>query len=327
MSLTFYVPPGIGDFSAMYAKLCNIDREIIIRSSNDSPNRLSPFLDILPNIKNGEYAGHNATIAVGQTLPPGTDLSKLSDGDYFLAVNTWLEEGGKVADWIPGKTTYHYKMSTEPYISTSLDFLRNVGQRSKLIGVYCSAYGNSRHWGFWTYEAWREFLESVIKVVPEDSQFIFIGAEYDLQIAEYLHAWMASIGVRSHLTLGAFHIGATVEIIRQLDYFFVFPSGLGFLADVVDTPHTMWFPNNLDKMRGTFCDPENYERGQTIHSLFSEPKVAFEQFKRCGLKFLEDKSWRQSHAVQHPHKPKSSQMSVGKKSDTTHGIITDVDLE
>jgi hypothetical protein len=234
-------------------------------------------------------------IAVNQTLPPGTDLSSLPDGDYFLSINTWLEDGGKVSDWIPGKTDYHYRtQSPGAALFDAVDFLHNLNPPSDapLIGIYCSAYGNARHWGFWTYEQWRAFLQEVMTVVPENSKFIFLGAEYDLQIAEYLHAWLGSIDRESYLTLGAFHIGATIAVISALDYFFVFPSGLGFLADVVNTPHTMWFPGNLGNMRGTFCDPANYSSGLTQHDLFSDPSIAFQRFKMLGLKHFEERLCR-----------------------------------
>lgn len=288
MALTFFVPPGIGDFSAMYSKLCNTGREIVIRSSNDSPNRLSPFLDILPKIKNGGYSGHGAMYAVEQTLPPGTDLMSLPDGEYFLAINKWLEDGGKVSEWIPGETSYHYSVETQSYVTQ--DILELTCANGPLVGVYCSAYGNSRHWGFWGYEEWRRFLEKVVEVLPKETRYLFLGAEYDVQIAELLHGWMESVGIQSHLLLGAFHIGATIEVIGALDYFFVFPSGLGFLADVVNTPHVMWFPKHLTPMMGTFCDPENYASGRTIHSVFSEPEPAFESFKNSGLRFLEERN-------------------------------------
>lgn len=291
MSLTFYVPPGLGDFSAMYTKLCNIDREMFIRSSNDSPNRMAPFLEILPKVKDGGYAGHNCMVPVLGTLPPGTDLASLPDGDYLLAINTFLEGGGKVADWVPGKTDYHYYTNTHTHhLSDSLDFYHSINKPESLyVGVYCSAYGNARHWNFWTYDKWRIFLELVTSVLPKDTQYIFLGAEYDVQIAEHLYGWMESVGLQSHLTLGAFHIGTTIEVIRQLDYFFVFPSGLGFLADVVNTPNMMWFPKHLAPMMGTFCDPENSENGRSFHTEFSEPEFAFEQFKMVGLRFLEEK--------------------------------------
>lgn len=294
--LTFYVPPGIGDFSAMYAKLCNVDREIVIRSSNDSPNRLSPFLDLLPKIKNGGYAAHTAMLPVQSTIPPGTDVMSLEDGDYFLSINSFMEEGGKLADWIPGETTYHYEMKNAEHVVEAHKFLDTLPKGPK-IGVYCSAYGNSRHWGFWDWSMWRTFLQGVIDILPKNAQYLLIGAEYDLAISEVLHAWMQSNEIQSHLLLGQFHIGATIEMIRQMDYLFAFPSGLGFLADVVNTPNMMWFPINLELMMGTFLDPVNYESGKSFHTFFSSPEIAFERFKSVGLKHLEE-AWRLSSKSQ-----------------------------
>lgn len=286
--LTFFVPPGIGDFSAMYAKLCKLEREVTIRPSVDRPNRISEYLDILPRIRNGGYSANGANLTLARTLPPKTDLQNLPDGEYFLAINTWLEGGGKAADWIPGPTEYHYQMlKPMEHFRPAYDFLKNIPPGLQ-VGVYCSAYGNSRHWGFWGFEEWKTFLGLVVKALPDTTNYIFIGAEYDLGISENLFLWAKCAGLRAHNAVGKFHIAGTLEIIRSLNYFFVFPSGLGFLADVLRTPNLMWFPSALDLMRGTFCDPEQYESGRTLHRLFSTPEEAFEDWKQNGLKFAEE---------------------------------------
>jgi hypothetical protein len=289
--LTLLVPPGIGDFSAMYQKLCCIDREIVIRPSADAPERIGPFLDILPRVKNGGYSGHSTNVSVFQTLPPGVDLAGLPDGVYILAINSFLENGGKVADWLPGPTEYHYNYLLSQDRVESLNSFYDQLSGTPKVGVYCSAYGNSRHWGFWGTEEWREFMSLVRDILPPETEYIFIGAEYDVQIADYLAKWMSVTGFRAHDTLGLFHISATMELIKRLDYFISFPSGLGFLADVVRTPNLMWFPKHLDPMRGTFCDPEQYERKQSLHRVFASPQVAFEEFKLFGLKHLEERSY------------------------------------
>jgi ADP-heptose:LPS heptosyltransferase len=289
MALTFLVPPGIGDFSAIYQKLCCINREIIIRPSADCPERIAPYLEILPKIKYGGYSGHGANTSVFQTLPPGTDLANLKDGVYILSINTFLEQGGKVADWIPGPTDYHYEILKPESAMRPLGHFLGMLPGAPLVGIYCSAYGNSRHWGFWGTEEWREFLELLRADLPQDTEYIFIGAEYDVQIADYLAKWMNITGSHAYDTLGCFHIAATIELIRKLDYFFVFPSGLGFLADVVRTPNLMWFPNHLSPMCGTFCDPEQYESKQSLHAMFSTPEEAYKTFKQFGYKHLEER--------------------------------------
>lgn len=288
--LTFLVPPGIGDFSAMYCKLCNIDREMEIVSSSESPNRLCPFLDVLPKVKNGGYANHGAMTAVTETLPPGTDISALEDGPYFLSINHWLETGGMIADWIPGETTYHYEIDNKPEAEYAQHFLNfEIEPGAALIGVYCSAYGNSRHWGFWDYSAWRDFITRVHTVMPDNVHYLMIGAEYDLAISDILHGWMQAVGMRSTLALGEFHIGSTIELIRNMDYLFSFPSGLAFLADVVNTPSMTWLPSHMERMLGTFVDPVNYESNFSYHGLFATPENAFNSFRRLGLPYVEER--------------------------------------
>jgi hypothetical protein len=282
--LTFFVPPGIGDFSAMYSKLCNIDREIFIRPARDAPPRLSPFLDILPKVRNGYYASHNSDAAVKQTLPPGTDLRTLPDGDYFLSVNQWLEEGNRIEDWIPGETSFHYEFDIPQGDLTRAHALLSPMGDAPRIGVYTSAYGNSRHWGFWGWKEWAEFLDGIVLMVPDETQFIFIGAEYDLAISEIVHGGLLSKYVNSNYFVGLTDIGTTVELIRNFDYFFTFPSGLGFLADVVNTPHTMWFPKGLSKMMNTFTDPRSI---CAMHQLFESPQEAADNFKGTSLELFQ----------------------------------------
>jgi len=199
---------------------------------------------------------------------------------------------------IPGPIDYHYPMNiTDKMKEDAQSFIDELPiDYGVLIGVYCSAYGNSRHWGFWGPSEWFEFLKNVRERIPYDMNpfFVFIGAEYDLGIAEAVVKMMldfnADAGIayfRQAYTLGRFHIGATIELIKRLNYFFVFPSGLGFLADVVNTPHLMWFPPNLDKMRYTFSDPQNnYDK--TIHAPFSDPDSAIKLFDLIGRQKMEE---------------------------------------
>jgi len=299
--LRFLVPPGIGDFSAMYAKLCNIERDMEIIISCEAPIRLAPFLDILPNVRNGGYSQFGASDPVERTLPPGTDLMSLPDGQYYLSANRFLEGGGLINEWIPGKTDYHYKIDNKPEAEYARHYLsETIDSEAVVIGVYCSAYGNSRHWGFWDYTAWRAFLEKVHTLMPENVHYLYIGAEYDVAIADILHGWMASVGIKSSLCLGEFHIGSTIELISNMDYFFSFPSGLAFLADVVNTPHTMWLPVEMEKMKGTFCCPINYTTGRSFHETFNNTEGAFETFKTKNLKFVEERyARRRVHSAHH----------------------------
>lgn len=289
--LTFMVPPGIGDFSAMYSKLCNINREISIISSCDNPNRLSDFLDILPRVNNGGYGNFNAAISLVQSLPPGTDLRVLEDGDYFLAINPWLEAGQTVDTWVPGETDYHYEMLVLPdKMFKAMDIIDEAQalRQGPVIGIYTSAHGNARHWNFWLVKEWWSFLEALYN--KYQCVFVFIGAEYDIDLGTVLFGMCMAEGIPAINTIGELHISSTIELIQRLDYFFSFPSGLGFLADVVGTPHTMWFPHHLSSMMNTFCDPKNSVSGRTEHRLFEAPGDAIFAFKKKGLIYMEERA-------------------------------------
>lgn len=296
--ITFLVPPGIGDFSAMYSKLCGLDREIAIQPTGDGPRRLIPFLEILPKVKHEDYGNFPTNLSLIYTVPPGTDIMKLPDGEHFLSVNEWLESGHSIQDWIPGPTDYHYRIDVTREQGDAVQELMSElpVDAGVLIGVYCSAYGNSRHWGFWGPDKWFVFLKEIRERIPEGMNpiFIFIGAEYDLGIAEAVVRMMLDYNYdigrtffKQIYTLGRFHIGSTIELIKKLNYFFVFPSGLGFLADVVDTPHMMWFPPNLDRMRYTFSDPAN-NYGKTLHIQFGEPEDMAKLFEENGLQKMKE---------------------------------------
>lgn len=285
--LTFFIPPGIGDFSAMYAKLSLVDREIIVCPSMDNPQRIGPYLDILPKIKNGGYRAHGANASLVHTLSPGTDLNFLENGEYFFAINSWLEEGKKVADWIPGPTDYHYDFSISDELRDQVKLALFPVIGKPLVGIYSSAYGNARHWGFWGVQEWYQFIEMIRPMLPKDVVFVFIGADFDIDLTEQLYQLCAATGIEAISTVGQFHIGATIELIKLLNYFFAFPSGLGFLADVVRTPHLMWFPPHLDPMRYTFTDPETSGL-QSMHSLFCDPETSKMIFETCGLRYFRE---------------------------------------
>jgi hypothetical protein len=282
--LHFTVPAGIGDFLAMYMKLSCLKREdeIVISATGDSPRRLLPLLMILPRVQAGGYTPWGSGDILRATLPPGTDLETLPDGDYPLAINGHLEGGGTVDSWVPGPIDYHPAFSTPDSLVDPVLTLLEAHPDRPLVGIYTSAYGNARHWGFWGVGEWWRFMERLHQILPPETLYVFIGAEYDAELAPEVMAKCTEHGVPYINTMGQFHIGATAELIRRLDYFFVFPSGLGFIADIVRTPNCMWFPPHLSKMRHTFSDPRQNITNQNLHLLFQSPEQTIETWEALG---------------------------------------------
>src|SRR5713101_3679315 len=134
--LTFLVPSGIGDFSAMYSKLCNLRRDFRVLAVRECPMRILPYLNLLPKIYKGGYGNFPTDMVLVNTLFPGTDLESVPDGEHFLSVNGWMESGKKIDDWLPIPTSYHYHMSIpEQLVQVARDSIEEVKYRP-LIGIH-----------------------------------------------------------------------------------------------------------------------------------------------------------------------------------------------
>lgn len=231
-----YVPPGIGDISWIYSKLGHLpDLEFVIQDSD--PRRSSDFVDLLPGVKNLGYEKVPHT-----TRLPGVD-DPPRDGEFAI-LNHFLETGHTLARvWPELPTNYHYQLNTTDADRAQAEA---VLDGKPAFGIYCSSRKHRADMKFWDTDDWCRFMDKI------GGRFVVIGAEYDDRSAEVAKLTGAID------TVGKLKIGATIELIRRLDYFFAFPSGLGILADVVKTPCTMWYWGGNRFMmngRGQYQDP------------------------------------------------------------------------
>jgi hypothetical protein len=84
------------------------------------------------------------------------------------------------------------------------------------------------------------------------------------------------------------NIGATFWLLAQLDYFFAFPSGLGILADVVNTPCMMWYWSNIQnpKFLDCYADPENVASWRHINLPYNTVEQSLLVFDTQGMRHI-----------------------------------------
>jgi hypothetical protein len=293
--LKFLVPAGIGDISWIYSKVSDLarQREVGFKICDDEPHRSKPFVDLLPNITNLGYMPRAAySELVGGSIDPRIDLAELEDGDYVLFLNKFLEAGNRLEKAFPKqRTRFHYRMNLpSDGDSPSLGhFRRETGDRLK-IGLYCSSYEHHPDLKFWDVSEWLSFV-ALVRGQFRDAVIVVIGAPYDNKTMEVRDALLQQGDpVVSYMNQP---IGETIRIIRELDFLFSFPSGLGILADVVNTPCHMWFWGNLDgweSMRGLFgsyADPGHVSSGFHLTAPYESPAASFELFEGHGLKIIQ----------------------------------------
>lgn len=261
--LQFVVPSGIGDISWIYSKVNSLakKRSVAFSICKDLPNRSKLFVDLLPNITNLGYERNLFYWKVLKAaLPSDTKLGGLKPGRYILTLNPHLESGKKLSEAYPDQPTdYHYDLKL-PAFPTDFKFKELIGGSRRMIGIYCSSYQHHKDTLFWKVDEWVQFLMGVKQHIP-GARFVVVGATYDNRTNDVFLA-LKKAG-EDPLPFLDQEIGFTFQVLKCLDYFFAFPSGLGIMADVLNIPAMMWFWGNLPvwaHMKGlfdTYADPEH----------------------------------------------------------------------
>ena len=291
-NLTFEVPPGLGDITWCYQKIAPLlktGQEVTFKICADPPLRSTSFVDTLPGIINGGY-GRSYVLTRKEILPYDTDLSTLESGTYSISLNPWLESGKHISKAYPAqKTEYHFPtfVTTEQCLrAQAIISVARDDTELPLIGFYCSSYAHRPDLGFWSVDEWVLFLTMISDMYPAGGvRFIALGAKYDDRTLEVYHAMIAK-GFQVTSAIGNANVPVTKELISRLDYFFAFPSGLGIMADVVDTPCMMWYWSNLIKENegflNSYADPKNIESKRHINLPYLKVLHSVDYFEMHG---------------------------------------------
>lgn len=265
---------GIGDNIWLLQKLINAGEQFDFLLSDSPPQRGKQIFDLLSQVS------HSATYVPGlsyRKLLASNVHSRVSfwrdiyQTEFYLSCNEHLEHGYRIEDFFPDlKTSFLIDWDTADYVE---NVLMNFPRRKKYIGLYGSAYSTVRAWGFWNEYKWFELARMIHKRDPE-YVFVIIGAFWDLDLGRNLVQLLAEAGIPFINTIGE-PLGAVIEIMKQLTYFFSFPSGLGILAPTVKCKVTMFYPPHLINMLNAWASPEAIETGTYKGCLFCEPEPIF----------------------------------------------------
>lgn len=286
--LVFEVPPGIGDTLWCYQRVASLigQHDISFKVCGDPPYRANDFVNMMPGITNLGY-GRSYSICRDLCLPYDTDLSTLTDGEYCMQLNSWLEKGGMLGDAYPKQAIDHHPklITTSAHEDQARRVIDRASYRKYKIGFYCSSFAHRPDLGLWLPDEWVTFLGMIYEILNREVEFVALGAAYDdrtMQVVDIMRAKGFSV----HSTVGEADIGTTIELIKRLEYFFAFPSGLGILGDVVDTPTMMWYWSNRikehERFPGTYANPKNTANGRHINLPYIKPHTSAMIFEKRG---------------------------------------------
>lgn len=290
---TFKVPSGIGDLSWIYSKLVSFKHPYRLEICGDEPRRTLPFSELLPGVQDSKYADFQywkTFVTQKKGLPVDTNLNDLDPGTYYLSANHHLDNGGKLADFLPDlPTKYHYKINTTAAMIKRVDQWMTGDLEAypkPHIGVYTSKHDSYRaDWRFWKHQGWTEFLEKIHAITG--GTFVFIGADFDTDLTQTVACCVGRSGIPRMTLVGQTHIGEVWHLLKRLDYLFAYASGIGILGDVVNVPTTHYLPTpRHDDLCDTYANPANIESGRHINKLFCTVDEAVDDFKERGLQWL-----------------------------------------
>lgn len=269
------VPSGIGDNIWILQKLINAEEKFNFILPGNIPQRGKQIFDLLPEIGTAEYNGNIPFREIKRLnkerpFKYWRTLSKFNT--FFLEANTHLENGNRIEQFLPDlPTTYKFN-----WVTTAAEkeyALQTFTKKNKYIGIYTSAYSTQRSWGFWDEQKWFD----LIKLCGKDYTYVIIGALWDKDLTTGLMALLTKHKYKFINTVGE-TLGTVIETMKNLHYFFSFPSGLGILATTINCPVTMFYPEHLKLMINAWASRDDIELGSYKGCLFCEPD---EIYKWC----------------------------------------------
>lgn len=269
------VPSGIGDVSWIYSKLGALGLEWEV--SDGWPARTVPYLEMLPGIKKATYGGfqYNDILRWQQAVgildtPRWSDCVALEAGTLYMSANRHLELGRRLEDWCPDLSTdFHYEIRVESRQTVKAAALLE-GMRRPIFGISAASYRGSEAWKTWRYEQWSHFLRMLL--AHAGGSVLLLGGFWD-----DLTSSLVDDGYRD--VVGKTDVGTCVEILRNIEGYIGFSSGLGVIRTVLNKPAFCLWPDHQVELSTSWAPMHMIESGRYEASLWREPEDVMRRVK------------------------------------------------
>jgi len=274
--------PGIGDSIWLFMKLVNAGEQFNWQISASPPQRGKQIFDLMPQV------------AASCEYKPGLGYSEIKarnimnicrlwrtirSQDFYLSINAHLESGRRIEEFLPDlPTTYLLEYATTEYDDDKAEsLLHSVFQGVRLrraIGIYGSAYSTQRAWGLWDEKEWMRLIYQMYKT-DSDLIFVIIGASFDVDLGGNLIKLLDEQGIPYINTIGE-PLSVVIEILKRLNYFIGFPSGLSILNETLGKDGFMFYPSpsvaaKVCNIMNTWAHPSRIASGAYKAALPCDP--------------------------------------------------------
>ncbi len=270
------VPAGIGDISWCYSKLADLEENLAFYISGDGIRRSLPYVQSLPNVVHAEYQNFGFHQISRTCLPHDTSrkefLSKASGRITHFALNDFLEKGNRIETFMPElPTNLHYNIITS---DESKSFAQNTLKHCNVpFGIFTSNFICATGWNGWLLDKWKFLITQLHLTLPQLT-FVLLGAPCDKPFVDDLSKIITPI---DHINLaGQTDFKSLVEVLKILKYLVAFPSGIGVLANILNIPCFMFYPQHLNKLIYSWPDLKSIKDLSCTGCIFPEPEHVYE---------------------------------------------------
>lgn len=273
-SLNIVVPQGLGDIFWVYQKFSphvnDIHFKIATISDNKIQKRSEGWVELFPKVKSvtcekvSPYSYKQ--IATGHYYME--EVLHKNSKDVTYGCNRWLEEGVRL------ENVDDYKVEWDiPLPSTKVPI-----PYDQYITLYVS--GSTKHIdpkknNAWGVDDWLEMVDLFYDKYSLDLPVVIIGAKFDKEVIEELSE---RLNVENTSFVQA-EPAQVIYILQQSEFFLGYQSGLGIIADNLDTPQLMMYFDFLEPMQYTWCKNRNIQTKFFADTFNSTPKEVIENLK------------------------------------------------
>lgn len=199
--------------------------------------------------------------------------SNLEAKTIYLEANSHLEAGKRIEDFLPDLPTSFilpFETSIENAIEASNLLERFEGH--KVCGIYTSNHAKARD--SWMEEEWTALIKMIKKYNP-DYKFVFIGADYDRPLTESIYS---KLDKDDYVTCIEKELGTAIEVLKRLDIFIGFQSGLTIINELIGAKQTVmlyWNDQAHSNIINSWADPKRIESGNYKGCHFCAPELIF----------------------------------------------------
>ena len=274
------VHPGIGDISWVLSKLSTTGRKFdLVIAEDKKTQRSMPLVDMVDCVNSATYGGFDIYYYLskaGNAMFTEYEQAQKEGKTLYMTANNWVEKGKRLEGYLPDlDTDFHYTLHTEDDDDWAEEI---VSRYPSTFGIYTCSIPGIESWKAWSHFEWVDFIRQVNWDFP-DTVFFLLGAKWDQDMRFPVVRYLKEFDIPYVDLIGRTTLPRVTALLKRLDYFAGYASGLTILSNVVNKPVAMLYPRYLTKLMDSWPCPVSLADGSYQGLVWDRPLTIYNKLK------------------------------------------------